>query len=245
MDLIWALVLGVLQGLTEFLPVSSSGHLVIAQSLIPNFSQPGVLFDTFLHAGTTLSVIVYFRKTLRSISGRYLLLLALATIPAGLVGIIFQSTLESLFMSTKIVGVALIITAAVNFATDKTKGQRKPVGTRSALLIGVAQALAIIPGISRSGSTIFTGSSVGLKKEDAAKFSFLLSIPAIVGANVLEFMTHASIDNFEFVSYVFGFAAAFLSGYFAIKTVLKFLTARKFKYFALYCLIVGLVVLLL
>lgn len=244
MELFWAAFLGFLQGLTEFLPVSSSGHLVLAQEFMPGFSQPGVLFDVVLHAGTLLAIVFYFRRTILKIKPRYLLLLGLATIPAALVGFFFSSAIEGFFKNVELVGLALIFTALLNFLTDKTKTRKKSPSYLEAFWIGIGQALAIIPGISRSGTTIFTGTTLGLEKKKAAEFSFLLSIPAVIGANFLQFFNHGvkGIDDLGF--YTVGFLAAFFSGILAIDLVLKFLLAKKFRLFALYCLLLGLLVLI-
>jgi len=244
MELLWAVFLGLLQGLTEFLPVSSSGHLVLVQEFLPGFSQPGVLFDVVLHAGTLLAILFYFRRTILKIETRYLLLLGLATIPAALVGFFFSSLIEGIFRNIKIVGLALIFTAFLNFLTDKAKVRKEETSYLKAIWIGVAQALAIVPGISRSGATIFVGTSLGIEKRKAAEFSFLLSVPAVIGANLLQFFNHGAKGVDDPVFYLIGFLAAFLSGFLAIGLVLKFLLARKFRFFALYCLFLGLLVLI-
>jgi undecaprenyl-diphosphatase len=173
MNLLQAAFLGLVQGLTEFLPVSSSAHLVLAQSFIPGFSQPGVLFDVVLHGGTLIAVLWYFRKKLLSISPKMAALLVLGTIPAGLVGVLFKDFLEGLFSSTKTLGYELIASGFVNFAIDKqqTAGEKnRQVSWKDSLIIGVFQAVAIIPGISRSGATILGGVLRRINKEDAAVF---------------------------------------------------------------------------
>lgn len=242
MNLISSIFLGILQGFTEFLPVSSSGHLVIAQNIIPGFVQEGVLFDVFLHAGTALAVLYYFRKTLLKLTSKYIFLILLATIPAGLVGIIFNSSIEKLFDGTILVGFALIFTGILNFLTDKAKKGSQKITIKNSILIGMTQALAIIPGISRSGSTIFAGTSLGIKRKEAAQFSFLLSVPAIVGANLVQFVKYGSGLSGNILIYGAGFLAAFVSGVFAINFVLKFLLAGRFKLFAYYCLGLGILV---
>ena len=244
MNLITSIFLGILQGLTEFLPVSSSGHLVIAQSLIPGFTQEGVLFDVFLHAGTVLAVFYYFRKTLLKLTSKYIFLLLIATIPAGLVGLFLNSSIEKLFSGGYLVGFALIFTAILNFFTDKAKKGSKKISVKNSILIGMAQALAIIPGISRSGSTIFAGTSLGIKRKEAAQFSFLLSVPAIIGANAVQFFKYGSGTTGNIMFYGAGFIAAFISGVIAIKFVLKFLLAGRFKLFGYYCLALGLLVII-
>ncbi|MBU0572474.1 undecaprenyl-diphosphate phosphatase [Patescibacteria group bacterium] len=243
MNLISSIFLGILQGLTEFLPVSSSGHLVIVQNLIPGFTQDGVLFDVFLHAGTVLAVLYYFRKTLLKLTPKYLFLLLIGTIPAGLVGVFLGSSIENLFNGVYIVGFALLFTAVLNFLTDRAKTGSKEISIKKTILIGMAQALAIIPGISRSGSTIFAGTSLGIKRKEAAQFSFLLSVPAIVGANAIQFLKYGSEVTGNILFYSVGFIAAFISGVIAINFVLKFLLAGRFKLFAYYCVVLGVLVL--
>jgi len=242
-NLISSIFLGILQGLTEFLPVSSSGHLVIVQNLIPGFTQDGVLFDVFLHAGTVLAVLYYFRKTLLKLTPKYLFLLLIGTIPAGLVGVFLGSSIENLFNGVYIVGFALLFTAVLNFLTDRAKTGSKEISIKKTILIGMAQALAIIPGISRSGSTIFAGTSLGIKRKEAAQFSFLLSVPAIVGANAIQFLKYGSEVTGNILFYSVGFIAAFISGVIAINFVLKFLLAGRFKLFAYYCVVLGVLVL--
>ncbi len=245
MNLISSIFLGILQGLTEFLPVSSSGHLVIAQNLIPGFTQEGVLFDVILHAGTVLAVLYYFRKTLLKLTSKYLLLLLIGTIPAGLVGVLLGSSIEKLFDGVYLVGLALLFTAVLNFLTDKAKTGSKKISIKNSILIGMAQALAIIPGISRSGSTIFAGTSLGIKRKEAAQFSFLLSVPAIVGANAVQFYKYGLSGTESIILYIAGFIAAFISGVIAINFVLKLLLGGKFKLFAYYCVVLGILVLTL
>jgi undecaprenyl-diphosphatase len=238
-----SILLGIIQGLTEFLPVSSSGHLVIAQSLLPRFSQPGVLFDVTLHLGTLFSILIYFRKKILSIKLSYIKLIIVGTIPAVTVGFLFMDFLESLFTSTTVVGVALLLTGAMDHWTDMFEGSGKKLAIKNSLLIGSFQAMAIIPGISRSGSTIFAGSKQGIDKKEAAEFSFLLSVPAVLGANLLE-IVHLETTTLPNIGlYVIGFIAASVSGYFAISLVYKTLVAKQFKYFGLYCFALGILVL--
>lgn len=255
MDFYQAIILGVIQGLTEFLPVSSSGHLVIAQSLIPGFSQPGVLFDVILHAGTLLAVVLYFRKRIISLDKRMFLFLMLGSIPAGFVGFLFKDFLEDLFSNPQAVGVALLATGVMNWAVDTVKrkthkqslplrGNEKRIGWVDTVVVGVFQAIAIIPGISRSGSTIFAGVWQGIKKEDAAEFSFLLSIPAVGGAIFLQLLDYNG-DSFNYIFYLSGAVTALVVGYASIGLLMKLLVQRYFKIFAVYCFIVGLTTLIL
>lgn len=251
MGLSEAILLGVIQGLTEFLPVSSSGHLVIAQSFIKGFSQPGVLFDVTLHMGTLFAVLWYFRSQIIRLNREMLFLLAIGTVPAALVGILFVDFLEGLFLNPRLVGIALLVTGVMNWIIDESKKQNAPVpsGTgqakrktmswRNALWIGVFQAVAIIPGISRSGSTIFAGVFAGIKKEDAAVFSFLLSVPAVLGAMILQILSHGPANEVDIPLYLAGAVVAFVIGYLSIGILMQFLVKRRFRIFAVYSLIVG------
>lgn len=239
------MTLGVIQGLTEFLPVSSSGHLVIAQSFIPNFHQPGVLFDALLHFGTLLAVVVYFRNALFSLDKKMLGLLALGTVPAGLVGFLFKDSIEVLFSSTMVVGLALLFTGAMNWLVDseelKTKNEKR-VGWIDAIVVGLFQAMALVPGISRSGSTIFAGVFRGIDRKTAATFSFLLSVPAVFGAVSLEVFNYG-VQGLDFV-YIPGILAAFAIGYASIGVLMRFLLERRFRIFAVYCFAAGILTLL-
>lgn len=244
MNLISASLLGVVQGLTEFLPVSSSGHLVLGQ-YIADFKEPGAVFEAFLHAGTLLAILFYFRKDVLGLSKKYLAFLLLATIPAAVFGYLFSPFLEGLFDNNRVVGMALLVTGIFNLMTDKNVDKKAPFSWQNSIVVGLFQALAIIPGISRSGSTIFAGTRMGIKGKEAARFSFLLSIPAVAGANLLQFAKYGSSLNGGFVNYLAGFAFSFVAGYFAIKFVLKILKQKKFKYFAYYCFLVGTLTLIL
>jgi len=239
-----AVILGAIQGLTEFLPVSSSGHLVIAQNLL-NINQQGILFEVVLHAATTLAILFYFRKDLIEFIRKDWKLVIIGTIPAVVVGFLFKDLVENLFNSTRVVGFALLFTAAFNYLTDKSHARREAVTKLDSVFIGLMQAFAIVPGISRSGSTIFAGTYSGVKRETAAKFSFLLSIPAVVGANVLEFYSANSFDGVNISYYIVGFITAFLFGIVAIAVVMRLLAEKKFRVFAIYTALVGALVILL
>lgn len=240
-----SILLGLLQGFTEFLPVSSSGHLVIAQSLIPNFSQPGVLFDVTLHAGTLFSVVLFFYKEIVNISRKYVYFIIVGTIPAVIIGYLFESLIEGFFGSTLLVGIALIFTGIINFYTDKISNKKKDLDMQKGLIIGLYQALAIIPGISRSGMTIFAGRKLGIDKKSAAQFSFILSIPAIIGANIFQLLKYSYAEEINLFVYFVGFMTAFVSGFYAIRLVFKFLFKGKFKYFSYYLIFAGSMTLLL
>ena len=243
MDLINIVILGLIQGLTEFLPVSSSGHLVIIQSFFPDFSQPGILFDVFLHFGTLFAILVYFRKTILTLSVKYLAFLGIGTVPAVFAGLFFRTQVVALFQDVRIVGWALIITAIFNLLSDKTPAKNRKLSIKNSFLIGIAQAFAIIPGISRSGLTIFAAVKQGIDRKKAAEFSFLLSMPAVLGANILEIISSEAQGDKSLKNYFFGFFLAFVSGLLALHLVISFLQKRNFKYFSLYCLIVGLLIL--
>ena len=234
--------LGIIQGLTEFLPVSSSGHLVIAEKVINNFNPPGVFLETVLHLGTLAAVIVYFRKELINASKETLVLIAIGSVPAFAIGFFASEFIESLFTSLKAVGVALIITGVMNFVSDRLKNSQKNLNRKSALNIGLFQAFAIIPGISRSGSTIFGGLLQGVKRHESATFSFLLSIPAILAASGYQFVKYGAQVQSDLVpAYFFGFLAAFVVGFASIKVVFTSLVHTKFRYFGYYCIVLGIV----
>lgn len=259
MELLKAVVLGVVQGLTEFLPISSSGHLVIASQLM-DFQQQGVVFDVFLHLGTLLAVVLVFRKEILAmvcapfqlLSGkadeeirRYFqwdLYVVLATLPAVLVGLFLKSKVEHLFASITLVFSMLLVTAVIMFATRYLKEGHERLNWQRSLLMGVAQACAILPGLSRSGSTIFTGMALGMNRELVAKFSFIMSIPAIMGAVVLQ--SGELVSNpptVESVINIFaGTAMSAISGYFAIVLLLDIVRRNRLQYFGYYCLLVAL-----
>lgn len=254
MGLAEAVFLGILQGLTEFLPVSSSGHLVLAQTFL-GVKMPGATFEVILHAGTLLSIIwVFWNDIYKLISGftkneqqkKLFLLLVIGTIPAGLIGIIFSSFFKGLFERPVTVGFMLLLTGCivwlVNILGKKQGGASLEAMTwKDAIVIGLFQALAIIPGISRSGSTIFGALLNDLNRETAVRFSFLLALPAIAGATVIEvgawLQTGAAPDGL--IIYLSGAVFAFVAGVFAIRTFIRLLAGGKFHYFAYYCWFAG------
>lgn len=238
MNILQAGILGIVQGLTEFLPVSSSGHLVLIQSFIPNFSQPGVLFDAYLHFGTLLAVLVFYFKRILKLDFNYIKVLVLATIPAVIVGFLLKDYIDVIFQNTKFVGVALLISGIMNIKTDAHKETADTITPKKGFLVGLFQAFAILPGISRSGSTIFAGTLAGLKKEKAAEFSFLLSVPAVVGANILEIFKSGGGAILS-ASYIVGIICSFIAGIVCIKLLLNILGNKKLKYFGYYCIVIG------
>ena len=249
MGIINSLFLGIVQGLTEFLPISSSGHLVIFQKILPGFSQPGVLFDVILHFGTLLAVIVYFRRNLVKLIINNFWFLVIGTIPAFLVGILFDNTIEKLFSNVVFVGFAFFVNAAMSYSISAFKSKNVQIGYKNSFLIGIAQSISIAPGISRSGSTIFSGTLLGIDKEKAAEFSFILSLPAVFGANLLEIYKFISGEQLSYTlnynEYLMGAISAFVFGLLAIKIVMNFIYKGRFRIFAIYSLVAGLVVLFL
>lgn len=243
MNIFWSVILGFVQGLTEFLPVSSSAHLVIVQHFVPGFSQSGVLFDVVLHLATLLAVLIYYWKIIFKLDRKYYALIIIGTIPAGLAGVFFQDALEKSFGDFKMVGYELILTGIINILIDKTLGVKKALNYMDSIWIGIAQAIAIIPGISRSGSTIFAGVKLGISKKEAAQFSFLLSVPAILGAGILQVKSYGFTNIGNPWVYIAGSIAAFVSGLWSIKLVLKSLSEKKFGVFGIYCIVLGVVVL--
>lgn len=251
MDLFTASLLGIIQGFTEFLPISSSAHLVIIQEFLPNFSQPGILFDVALHGGTLLAVMFYYRRKLWELATlqdtKLLALLAIGTLPAALAGYFFNDLFESMFGSLFWVGTALIISGIMNWFVNSPQrpvhSAQRP-GTLHALIVGLFQAVAIVPGISRSSATIFSGTMLGIDKKQAADFSFLLSIPAIAGAIVLQTTKHAA-SIVDYTPYAVGFIFAALIGYFSIGWLLSLLVQNRYKIFAYYCLVLGILVVFL
>jgi undecaprenyl-diphosphatase len=253
-SLLGAISLGVIQGLTEFLPVSSSGHLAVAQHFLPGFHQPGVLFDIVLHLGTLAAVLIYFRSEVMLLAlgfispksgatGRRLTaLLALATLPAVLVGLTLGDLVERSFTELTIVGIGLLLTGGLLLVSPRISRESRPlerVSAADALAVGFLQSAALVPGISRSGSTIVAGLARGLSRDAAARFSFLLSIPAILGAAVYEFPKVTLVSGEAAASYFLGFLTAFIVGYAAISLVLRSLANRRFHWFGYYCLAVG------
>lgn len=244
MTLIQALILGLLQGLTEFLPVSSSGHLVIAQHFF-NLLTPPVLFDVLLHLATALAIIIVLWRQLLSLDKKTIGFILLASLPAGIIGVLLNSSIETLFSSVKLVALALLVTALLLFLTRYFFSQAKSTRLtwKNTLLIGLFQALAIIPGLSRSGSTISAGIFAKLKPELIFNFSFLLALPAIFGAALLQLKDLNFAGSLLDLPLLIGFITAFISGLFSLKLLKKFVSQGKFSFFAYYCLALGLTLL--
>lgn len=266
---IWeSVVLGIVQGLTEFLPVSSSGHLVIVENVL-GLRFNDLTFEVVVHFGTLLSVLfVFWRDILHIVLGffrgifsrnvfrsfsydsdfRLALFIIAGSVPAGLVGVFLNEPIEEIFHNINLVGVTLVITGLILFLTRLVYVGEKRVNFFRAVLIGIAQAIAILPGISRSGITISTGLFSGLSREEAVRFSFLLSLPAIFGANVIELSNVGVLDRGDGGNNIFvflvGFLVAFVTGYIAIKVLIRMVKSGRFSWFSYYCLALGLLVLL-
>jgi undecaprenyl-diphosphatase len=260
MDYKQAIFLGIVQGLTEFIPVSSSGHLVFFQSLF-GLKESQVFFDVMLHVGTLLAVVVYLRKDIWKMvqgtremirnkeinpSARLFLWIILATIPTGLMGVFLKGWFESLFSMPKVVGIMLLITGAFLWLTRMAKKEGRSVESMTwidSILIGIAQGIAIIPGISRSGATISAGLFRGLDRELSGKFSFLLSIPAILGATVLHLREIGTQE--EIGLSLLGMAVAFIVGLVSLMLLMKIIRQGKISSFSYYCWAMGLIMILL
>ena len=262
MDALEALLLGIVQGLTEWLPVSSSGHLVIAQELLELPANENLVFDLVVHLGTLVAVCVYFRKELwRILSSLFMskarrgepenqlrrlgFMLLIGTIPVAVVGVLLTDYIDDIF-DLQLVGCALIVNAAALFTFERlwAKGSKKNATFKDAIAIGAFQAVSIMPGISRSGMTLGGGLVRGLERETAAVFAFLLSVPTLIGAFSYGTLTLEHYDSTLYPS-VIGFTAALLTGLASIAYLLKAVRAGKLWIFSIYCAAVGLAVVLL
>lgn len=252
MNTIEAIVLGAVQGLTEFLPVSSSGHLQIAKALLGVHIDENITFDVMLHAATVLStIVVMWRELWRLLCGvfsrrfndeqAYVLKIIVSMIPAGVVGVLFADRIETLFSSLPFVGAMLLLTAALlAFAYYARPRQKDKVSFRDAFIIGCAQAAATMPGLSRSGSTIATGLLLGNRKETAAEFSFIMVIPVILGKMLLDIMSgEMAAISVGAAPLAAGFVAAFVTGAFACKFMIEAVKRGKLIWFAVYCAAAG------
>ena len=255
MTIIESIILGIVQGLTEFLPVSSSGHLEIVKAILGDTSVPeeSLLMTVVLHAATALSTIVIFRKEISELvmglfqfknndQFKYSLKIVASMIPAAVIGVLFDEEIESLFGGQLLlVGCMLILTAGLLFLADKAKKTNKAVSMPNAITIGIAQAIAILPGISRSGATISTAVLLGIDREKAARFSFLMVVPLILGKVAKDMLSgDIASSQIESASLIVGFLAAFLAGLVACKWMIALVKKSQLKYFSFYCFAVGL-----
>lgn len=251
--------MGLVQGLTEFLPVSSSGHLVIFEDIL-NFHEEGIAFEVFVHFGTLISILVAFRKELLQMllapyyvwvkhlkspevveALHWNLYVIIATIPAGVIGLVFKNQIEEAFSNVLLVYYMLAITGLIMTVTTKLKNKKAALTIRNTFVIGIAQSFAILPGISRSGSTIFAGLAQGIDREKAARFSFIMSIPAVAGAVILKLndLSQLGIEKGDFVNYLVGTLVAFVTGYFAIFWLLGIVKKGKIQWFGYYCFLIS------
>ncbi len=254
MSAIEAIILGIIQGLTEFLPVSSSGHLELAKAIMGDTSVPkeSMMMTVVLHFATALSTVVIFRKEIVQIlkglflfkwndETKFSLKIILSMVPAGVVGVLFNDEIESFFGGKIIlVGSMLILTAVLLLLADRAKNTTKNVSFTDAVIIGISQAIAIMPGISRSGATISTSVLLGVDKEKSARFSFLMVVPLIFG-KIAKDLKDGAFDstNLDVVPLSLGFIFAFITGLIACTWMISIVKKSKLKYFAIYCLIVG------
>lgn len=256
MSLIEAIILGIVQGLTEFLPVSSSGHLELSKAILGDTSLPeeSLMMTVVLHAATAFSTIVIFRKDIAEIlSGlfqfknndqfKYSLKIVLSMIPAAAVGVLFEDQIDQLFGGQiLLVGAMLLVTGSLLFLADKAKNTSKEVSTSNAFIIGIAQAIAILPGISRSGATISTSVLLGIDRQQAARFSFLMVVPLILGKMAKDILSgDLAASETSTTLLIAGFAAAFISGLIACKWMIALVKRSQLKYFSFYCFAVGLI----
>lgn len=253
MDWLSALILGLIQGLTEFLPVSSSGHLEIGKAILGIEAKENLIFTLVVHGATVLSTIVVFRKDILKLitegikfknnkETNYILKIVLSMIPVVILGLFFEKKIEELFEGNIIlVGSMLIFTALLLGFTYYAKDRNKNISYKNSFIIGIAQAIAVIPGISRSGSTIATGLLLGVKKENVAKFSFLMVILPILGANAKKILDGglSATESVNVFPLLIGFLAAFISGLLACKWMIRIVNKGKLIYFAAYCFIIG------
>ncbi|MCQ2136340.1 MAG: undecaprenyl-diphosphate phosphatase [Bacteroidales bacterium] len=260
-----SIILGLVQGLTEFLPVSSSGHLAIGRQILGVEASGDLVFEVVVHAATVLATIIVFRKQILDLlkglfrfeyndQTDYIFKIAVSMIPVFIVGVFFKDTVESLFNSLLVVGLALVVTSMLLFFSDiysfasrkeGTAAPRNGISYLQAIIVGLGQALAVVPGLSRSGTTISTGLLSGVDRSVVAQFSFLMVLVPILGEAFLDVvggdMASSSVGALPLI---LGFASAFVSGLFACKVMIALVKKAKLKWFALYCAVIGVAVLI-
>lgn len=258
MNWLEALILGIIQGLTEFLPVSSSGHLELGKHILGVDVAENLTFTVVVHGATVLSTMIVFWRTLVELirdffkfqwneSTRYILKIFISMIPVLIAGLFFKEQIESFFSGNILfVGIMLLFTASLLAFTYYAKEKQKNISYKDSFIIGIAQMLAVLPGISRSGATIATGLYLGNKKEYVAKFSFLMVLIPIIGANIIDLMeTEINFaSSVETTPLIVGFLAAFVSGLLACKWMIKIVKQGKLIYFAIYCFVIGTIAIL-
>lgn len=256
MEIIKSIILGIIQGLTEFLPVSSSGHIELSKVIlgVGVEEENNMMLTIVLHAATALSTIVIFRKEIiQIIKGllqfkwnddfKFSLNIVLSMIPAAFVGVVFEEEIDAFFGGqVLLVGFMLLVTGGLLFMADKAKNTTKSVGTVEAIIIGISQAIAILPGISRSGATIGTSVLLGVDRSKAAKFSFLMVVPLILGKMAKDILSgEFSFQSEETPALAAGFIAAFIVGMVACQWMIALVKKSKLKYFSYYCFVVGII----
>ena len=256
MDILKSLLLGIIQGLTEFLPVSSSGHLEIFKVFLDfSYDSANSLFFTLIvHLATAISAIIYFWKDVKDIiislinfrkdkDTFFAFYILISMIPAGLAGYFFESEINYLFNGNlTLVGFMLILTSLILYLSDRFNNSSQRLNFKSSLIIGFTQALAILPGISRSGATIGTSIFLGLNRDVAAKFSFLMVVPIIFGSSLkIILYNEIEFNNNNISNYLVGFSSALISGYYACKWMIIFVKKSKLIYFSIYCLLIGMI----
>lgn len=255
-EIIDAIILGIIQGVTEFLPVSSSGHIELGKAIVgfEGDGEESLMMTIILHAATAISTLIVFWKDVKEIllgifttqinvHKHFALKIILSMIPAGLIGVFLLDKVEALFNENiLLVGIALIVTGLFLFVADRASETSKEVSYPNAFLIGIAQAVAIIPGISRSGATISTSVLLGIDKVSSARFSFLMVVPLILGKMAKDILDGGfSLGESSSLPYVAGFFAALITGIFACKWMINIVKNSQLKYFAYYCFLVGLI----
>ena len=254
MGILEAILIGIIQGLTEFLPVSSSGHIELSKEILKTTieGEDNVMFTVVLHAATALSTLVVFRKEIIEIlkglfqfkwndEFKFSLKIIISMFPAAIVGVVFKEEIDAFFTGEiMLVGLMLLVTGAVLFLADRAKNTSKDVGLLEAIIIGVSQAIAILPGISRSGATIGTSVLLGIDRTKAAKFSFLMVVPLIFGKMAKLILDgEISFQSNDILAYGAGFSAAFVVGLLACTWMIALVKKSQLKYFSFYCFIVG------
>lgn len=255
MNAVDAVLLGVVQGLTEFLPISSSGHLVFAQYFL-GITKSNLTFDIFIHFTTLFAILVYFKKDVLALRQKEIKLLLIGTIPAVIVGLLFRNIIELAFTSFTYVSLELIATGIINILIyrklrqpqTEAGGELKDITSKQSFLVGIGQAIAISPGISRSGTTVLAGLMNGMSRETAFHFSFLLAIPAILGAVSLEVLSllsdskvYAEALQIPISSYLLGGVTAFIFGLLSLKIFEYVIQKAQLHYFGFYCIALGIV----
>jgi len=254
-----SILLGLVQGLTEFLPISSSAHLIYLQKYFP-INEPQISFTIFLHFATLIAILLFFRRDVweilkgfsdmmkgkTNLSTRIIFLLFVGSLPAGILGTYLKNRIEYLFSNIELVSFFLVLTGILLYFGDRIKGANKGIletGIFDVLVIGIAQACAILPGISRSGATIVFGLFCGLERKWAVKYSFFLAVPAILGATILDAPgTLFTVNPARLAFYLAAAATAFFSGYWSLRVVVRFVQKSRLRYFAYYCMVLGLTI---